>query len=374
MGFWARDRMDLLGLPEPILPELPQSRPEFPCMHCGLVFESQAELAVHRFYGHFSERPIILVRGREVGTSRLIVTTVTDPEDWVFHKIDIVELNGELLPPEHASALLARRPTGVVDIIARGSGHERFAQVEFALPTEHDLDGVDAALQHLVSGHELSRRAIVDFVERGRSNKTAARYLDGLASYLFGVLARENLADAEPSNTDALAEQYTARYDTAVTELGRYDRPAAETICALVAFHYNQFDQAMRRTRSPLVSAVALRMQKLLASATDVDLGDLTQLGLAGLELALSDSATERVLLASAATIEGSWDAHVEADFAALGGERPYDELKLRVVAAEHYLAVEDHAAARAAAEPLRHERKTEDWYMQFRKRMDAQL
>lgn len=370
MGFWPRDRMDQLDLPDNVVLFSTDVRHTFACTSCDLEFESEAELAVHRFLGHFDSRPVIVSHGRELGTSRLVVTRESTPSDWVFLNTEAVELNGITMTTERASQDLAARSSGVVDITANGAGERRLAQIEFALPTERDLEGVDAALQHLINGHELSRRAIIDFIERGRHYPSASRYLDGLASYLFGVLAREG-AEEEGPLTASSAETYTARYDTAVTELKRYDRPAAEAICGLVAFHYNHFGLAMRRTRSPFVSAVALRLREILDGQRPSELGPLPADEIGGLDLALADSATERVLRACATAIDGPWQTPDEEVFAAVDSEQPYDQLKLRVIAAEHHLLACDHRAAIMAAEPLRHERASEDWYMNLRERLE---
>lgn len=372
MGFWARDRMDQLGVPEYSGADLVVEATTVPCGECGLVFESYAELAVHRFGGHFSRRPVILAGGRELGASRLIVTRATAPEDWIFHSTERIEINGRRLSARQAAGHLAKQSSGVFDITAFGNGEQRLAQVEFALPTEADLDGVDAALHHLIAGHELSRRSIIGFVERGRPYDTARRYLDGLASYLFGVLARDDVADAGMKHRGSL-EAYSARYDSAVTELKKYDRPAAEAICGLVAFHYNHFSLAMRRTRSPLVSAVALRISEILRVHAPTQPGTFELDGASALDLALSDSATERVLLASAASLHAPWEPAVAEIFDHMAMEQPYDQLKLRVLAAEHALGFGRREEARELAEPLRHERITENWYMNVRSRLESE-
>jgi hypothetical protein len=370
MGFWARDRMDQLGLPEYNSTEY-QVPPTFPCADCGLVFESAAEIAVHRFHGHFSKRPLIVANGRELGATRLIVTRATSPSDWVFSGADLVEVNGANMTPKKAAENLAKRTSGVVDITARGSGGRRLVQVEFALPAEQDLDGVDAALHDFIGGRELNRRTIIDFVDRGRRYATAGRYLDGLGTYLFGVLARES-SPTVGAATSGGAEVYTARYDTAVTELKRYDRPPAEAISGIVAFHYNQFAVAMRRTRSRFVSATALRFSEILSRRAISHSGAIPSDSTLSLDLALSDSATERVLLACAASLDAPPGAPVSEVFDALDAESPYDQLKLRVIAAEQLLQTGAELSALEMAEPLRHERATEDWYVSIRERLES--
>ena len=57
---------------------------------------------------------------------------------------------------------------------------------------------------------------------------------------------------------------------------------------------------------------------------------------------------------------------------AGVAEQRPYDALKLRLIAAEHFLAAGDLDAARRQAEELRHSQKTEHWYANFRSRVEG--
>jgi hypothetical protein len=56
----------------------------------------------------------------------------------------------------------------------------------------------------------------------------------------------------------------------------------------------------------------------------------------------------------------------------ALPEQRPYDALKLRLIAAEHFMAAGDTNAAIREAEELRHSHKAEHWYANFRSRVEG--
>jgi hypothetical protein len=194
--------------------------------------------------------------------------------------------------------------------------------------------------------------------------------MSGLANYLYGVLARE--AAVESGILDKPYDVgYEAKYDQAVGTLGSFDRAPAEAICGIVAFHYNQFDRAMTKTKSQRVAEVSLRFQAML-KGEHWPSGDLSLSPHTSLDFALSDSVVEQVLEWSAVALDGTAALDVAELVANLESQRPYDALKLHMVAAEHYLSVGDLTSALQHAEWLRHGRITEGWYGGFRRRVQG--
>lgn len=367
MGFWHTGYMEFHepsgeGWARPAKP----APPTYPCPRCGLVFSSEQDLHVHAFGGHSIRRPILVLMGRECGRSRLTVTTPTSPANWVTRNAQRAAVNGRRITPEEIAPLLSAQRSGVFDVELANDGVVQDFQFEFKLAEEDDLRGVDEALERFIEGHELSLRAIDDFIMRGKRYQTASRYLAGLADYLYGVLRREGIDPAAPVNAP-----YEAKYDQAVGVLGAFDRPPAEAICGLVGFHYNQFDRAMTKTRSERVAAVSLRLQAMLAGKPWIA-DDLSSAPHTSLDIALSDSVIDRVLQWCAMPLDGNATGRAADIVAALPEQRPYDALKLRLIAAEHFLAAGDPGAAVREAEELRHSQKTEHWYANFRSRVEG--
>jgi hypothetical protein len=367
MGFWHTGYMEFH---EPsgegwLLPAKPVP-PTYPCPQCDLVFSSEQDLRVHAFGGHSTHRPILVLMGRECGRSRLTVTTPTSPANWVTRNAQRAAINGKRIAPDEVALLLSARRSGVVDVKLTNDDVVQEFQFEFNLAEEDDLLGVDAALEHLIEAHDLNLRVIDDFIMRGKQYQTASRYLAGLADYLYGVVRREDLDRAAPVNAS-----YEAKYDQAVGVLGAFDRPPAEAICGLVGFHYNQFDRAMTKTRSERVAAVSLRLQAMLAGKSWIA-DDLSSAPHTSLDIALSDAVIDRVLRWCAIPLDGSATDQAADIVAALPAQRPYDALKLHLIAAEHFLAAGVPDAAIRQAEALRHSHKTEHWYADFRSRVEG--
>jgi hypothetical protein len=373
MGFWHTGYMEFHELTGEGAGTFSAPRPPvYPCPTCGVEFLSERDVRVHTFEGHPIRRPVLVLKGRECGRSRLTITVETSPHDWAIRAADGISVNG--LPTSAAGAVevLSTQRSGVVDVMLANGDLTHAFQFEFALADATDLDGIDAALNRLIDGGELSLRAIDDFIMRSKRYQTGSRYLSGLANYLYGVLAREGAAESDVFGGSREGVGYEGKYDQAVGILGTFDRPPAEAICGIVAFHYNQFDRAMTKTKSQRVAEVSMRFQAILKAESWLA-ADLSLPPRSSLDFALSDSVIEQVLEWSSLPLDGTADSDLVIDMSAsIQSQRPYDALKLHLVAAEHWLAMGDVSAAARSAEHLRHGRIAESWYSNFRRRLQG--
>jgi hypothetical protein len=343
--------------------------PKYPCKVCGAEFSGEADLRVHAFAGHPTEQPVLVLNGRECGQRRLLLTYQTSAEAWVVKNADAAWINGLQVVVSDALAQLAGQKNGFVDVRLGNGQLTRDFHFEFALAEKEDLEGVDSALDRLIQSEDLSRYTIDAFIMRSKKYPTAERYYAALAEYLYGLLERE--ADGEGQRPDAAHRgHYEDRFDAAVNVLGMFDRPAAEAICGIVAFHYNQFSRAMTKTRSDRVAKVSMRFEAMLEGQT-WDRGDLSSSSHGSLDYALSDGVVEEVLRWSAMAIDGSASPLDVAEMVALiDKERPADAFKLRLNAAEHFLAIGDRVSAIRHADFVRYG-PAERWYGDFRRRLE---
>lgn len=370
MGFWHTGYMEFhepTGF-ESAGPPAPPKPPRFPCAECGLVFSSGRARRAHRFDGHATKRPILLFRGRECGRTRLMVTSSSSSADWVTSDVESITVNGRETSTSEAAGFLASVKVGVQTVAVSNGPLERTFEFDFCLAEEEDLCFVDQALEKLISSRELSLNAIDTFIMRAGRGVTARRYREGVAAYLYGVLAREAVED--PGRVDASgAPIYEQRYNSAVSLLSTFDRPAAEAICGLVALHYNQFELAVRKTNSHRVSDVAARFRSLLAGGAFVTTS-LADRSHGSFDRALSDSVTEDLLDLGATALDGTQSSMVTQLLPSLGELRPQDQFKVRLIAAEALLAVGDIDGASRHGEALRHSKETGAWYAGFRTRL----
>jgi hypothetical protein len=268
------------------------------------------DLEVHCFDGHVATRPFIMFRGRECGQSRLTVNMTTLPQDWHFRNVLSLKVNGVPSTEAQAISILCATPLGVISIVVTGIRSKQEYEFHFNISSEEDLNSVDAELVELIRGRSLSINSIEAFLRRAEPFQSARPYMDAFANYFYGVLSREGSSESGlVSNSDIPA--YVAKYDDAVEVLSKFDRPLSEGVCGLVAFHYNQFDTSLRRTRSPRVARVSLRLASLFAGIVPVT----SYLGTAdrgSWDYVLSDTKIEKVLSWCCIPLDGSAHGTVE--------------------------------------------------------------
>jgi predicted RNA-binding Zn-ribbon protein involved in translation (DUF1610 family) len=369
MGFWHTGYMEFhepTGMGDEWAPE--HKAPEFPCPDCGLVFATERDQRAHRFDGHSTRRPMLVFRGRECGRTRLMVTTPSVPSDWHAADVASISLNGRPSTVVDTAAYLSETKLGVQTVTVANGPLERTFEFDFCLAEDEDLKLVDQALEKLIAGRVLSLSTIDAFIMRAGRGETARRYREGLANYLYGVLAREGNDDR--TQTDSSGEQlYEQRYNRAVDVLGAFDRPAAEAICGLVALHYNQFDLAIRKTNSHRVSDVAARFSSMMTGSRFVtsSLLDRTH---GSFDQALSDSVTEELIAVGAMALDGTDQSPLDAVLDQIINLRPADQFKVRLIASEALLAGGDVDGATRHSEALRNYRDADAWYAGFRARL----
>jgi hypothetical protein len=342
--------------------------PKYPCSQCPQVFDSEDDLAVHLFDGHVTSRPVLMLRGRECGRSRLAVISKTSPQDWQFLNSQAIRVNGKRCSERDAQKALCATSAGVVAVTLEGDTTDQQFEFSFRIANSEDLDGVDRRLDELVGGRSLTIHSINTFITRTVKYKTARYYRDGLANYFYGVLAREKSLESGLLRGSNASDVYRQRFDDAVEELGRFDRPAAEAICGLVAFHYNQFDLAMRKTRSPRVARIAQRFEKLISARPDSSVVD-SVVDKTSRDYVLSDNETERIIAWCSIPLDGTCSDEVADIEHALAGVQATDAVKLRVIAAEHHLAAGNAELGIEHVAVLRYSRDFERWSEWYRKR-----
>lgn len=373
MGFWQTGYMEFHEATGDGPDHQVEPRPAtYTCSKCQVEFSSDRDLRVHSFEGHTVKRPVLVFKGRECGKSRLTITAKTSEKDWEIRNADIVQINGTTTSIPRAVEALTTQRSGILDVFLVSTDVVHTTQFEFAFSESDDLEGVDAALFHFIEGGELSLRSIDDLIMRSKAYRTAGGYLSGLANYLYGALGREGLAESGLRSNIGDGGGYEGKYDKAVAALGAFDRPPAEAICGIVAFHYNQFHRAMTKTKSQRVAEVSLRFQALLRGQSWHSAG-LLQVEHSSLDYALSDSSIDQILTWSALPLDGTGETSVMNFVSQIGAQLPRDAFKLNLVAAEHSLALGDLAKARHYSEKLCHSREAATWYADFRKRLHVQ-
>jgi hypothetical protein len=341
----------------------------FPCGQCAAKFPSVDDLARHLFDGHATQRPLLLLRGREFGRSRVIVIEATQPEDWKVANVTSATVNGAAVQVESVPTALSQQNRGVVAVKLSGTQVDQHFEFSLEVADSGDLDSVDSRLDEMIVGKDLSVRSLQAFIDATALFSSANRYRDGIANYFYGVLAREGSPDSGLLHQDSDGTPaYRPKFDDAASTLSRYSRPYAEAITSLIALHYNQFDIAASRTKVSRVAAVAQRLQQMVAGG-EVDSRLAYPEANRQVDFRLSDSTTEQVLQWCSCPLDPSSESTIEQMEQGLTTFDLLDQLKLRLVAAEYYLRVGRTEQGLVHHRELRQTDGFEEWSDRYRER-----
>lgn len=116
----------------------------------------------------------------------------------------------------------------------------------------------------------------------------------------------------------------------------------------------------MRKTRSPRVARASLRLARLATGTADLS-GDLVR-DTRSIDHDLSDNETENVLQMCSLPLDGSAVDAVLAFEGTIPAFQPSDQLKLHMIAGEHYVALGNFERVRFHVAAVRHSTFAELW------------
>lgn len=330
MGFWHTGYMEFhepIGLDQ----EWSQPRPRvYPCSHCEREFASPDELRQHRFEDHPIQRPVLFLAGRELGAQTIKISKPLGASAVSISNAEAASYNGEEIPVSQLPARLEQQDSGFVTIRLFKAGTQAEFSLEFQIADVKDLEGVEQQFLTLANSARLSLAAIESFIAGSGNFSTARIYLGGICHYLYGVLAKER---SESSNLPY--DSYISRFTKAAGELAGYDRPLAHSICALVEFHFNHFQEAYDYSPASRVGLAAGRYRDWLISGKRGESPEFS--GPIGhtIDSLLTDPDTEQVLQWSVVPLAGL-AAEIEPMRNFLTGDiADYDRKKVQVLLAE---------------------------------------
>lgn len=232
--------------------------PQYPCNQCDAIFDSLDLLRTHRFEKHPIESPVLLVRGVEIGGQPVQITTPLAPTDVALLSTDEAIINGKPVSAAEVGEALSRFKQETAQI-QFGDDPARFPRVlHFRVASHHDLIGVEHCFRDTAADGRLDRRAIDDFIDRCKCFPTAGFYCDGIAEYLYGVLAKER-----SNEVDIPYERHREKFNRAAESLADVHRPLAQQILGLIDFNFNLMASAATRGIASRVGIASERLRAL---------------------------------------------------------------------------------------------------------------
>jgi hypothetical protein len=311
---------------------------------------TEAELGRHRFESHPRTRPVLSLRGRVLlpapGTN-VISAPLTAVEIAVRGARQIWV--DEQLSNEAALKHRLCAPAGrVIRISLEDAGLKSLYRIRFEIADASDIKAVDELFFELVENTPITVPRVQDLVNLARPHRTAGRYVDGLAQYLFGIMAKQ-----QSGGTHIPMDEYRERYNAALSVLADFRTPVAATIVGLVNFAGNVFDGAASVTHATKLHVAMQYFYATLFGGTTPVAGAMPGHGrIAGRVPA--DEATQRIVgwgyeLAARGALE---DEGLLRTSLSEGACSPDDRFKLCVLLAESYAKQGRSDDARQLARP----------------------
>lgn len=240
MGFWHTgyaEFHELGGLGEYVYTAPPPVR--YVCEHCAQSFSELEGLRKHRFEHHPVRQPALLLRGKPVGALPQLLMTPLSPSEVLVEDATNCLLNSNSVPLEQLGPQLSAMRREYVEVELHNQAATTRCHLDFRVADEAHLAGVEVAFLRLARDRALNIQAVSRFNDDCRAFISAMPYCDGISHYLYGVMAKERSSDSGLKH-----EEYIQRFLRSTEELSGFDRPLARSVRALVAFHFNQFDDA----------------------------------------------------------------------------------------------------------------------------------
>lgn len=263
---------------------------EYNCEQCEKSFHTIEFLIEHRFSSHPYERPVMLIRGKEIGALPININTPLEPNDIRVCNVVAAKLNGKQIGLSVLITQLSAIRQENIDLILSNDELSSRYRINFNISSEEDLAGVEKEFLSLVEGKELSRSSIDKFIANTTIYKSAANYMDGLCEYFYGVLAKEC------SETSSLSQsKYREKFNRSAEQLMDYSRTLANYIKGLIAFHFNHFPEAKKFLNEGNLFLVSSFYGEIF-SGNDVDIGGYITTDGELLENILVDEETNLIL------------------------------------------------------------------------------
>jgi hypothetical protein len=135
MGFWHTGYLefhDNAGLNFTYRPQ----KPIYVCQQCSQQFDSMDKLRRHRFQSHPYTRPLLFVRGVELGATPFRVTRLARPTDFVLERCTKASLNGKSAKPDAIPKLLAAVNNDRVTVELANDGPSAVFELVFRVADE----------------------------------------------------------------------------------------------------------------------------------------------------------------------------------------------------------------------------------------------
>lgn len=359
MGLWQTGYLEFhenVGLDHVFVPE----KILYPCQRCSAVFESSDELFEHRFAEHTLTRPSLWLNGREVLHPRHLIKQPLKPNSMVLGHAIKCWINDKEVPPEDVPNLLESNSSGYFSVrLMNQDDIVSDFEVEFAIPNLCDIREVESRFFELAAEGGLNVRRVNQFIVATSPFETAIGYVEGLAAYLYSILAKDQRGDTILSQEDG-----RSKANHALQSLNGFDTALSRVVIDTINFQQNAFNDGRHLWQVPRLRSAMVRFFNVTSSANDaetpyaMDLDEQQR----RMQIPIDVSTNQIVEWAQLPPAELVAQARVLEQAFSDGSWVPDDRFKVRVLLALSFAECGNLAEAAQHARRVRHDTFFGEW------------
>lgn len=208
---------------------------EYCCRYCDQVFDSIAAREQHELE-HPISNPILYFRDKEIGSSRLLVTTEVGSGDITARNVSRLRLNGRTI--ESLTQLIETLQcckNDYINIVYGNDALEKKLSIEICIADKKELLEVDQAFNAQFTSDYLSSQKLESFQNSIKHCKTVGKYTNGLVRYIHGLKAKDQQSEITSF------EDFDVRFNQSLASLTEYNTSLASAIRAVIRFNRNDF-------------------------------------------------------------------------------------------------------------------------------------
>ncbi len=340
------------------IPEMPPFKPlpiVYRCSVCSEEFSKQDELFKHRFENHPFRRPALILRGMEITSPREIVTKPLVAEDIVFANANLFKINGKDYEKLQFVNLLTKQTQGILVVSLANDGVETTYEIELAIPDSDEIKNVECLFFSLLGKEVVDLSRIDAFIDSTEHLLTAKRYIDGLANYLYGLLAKD-----QRGGTHLEQHEYRSKYNMALDTLKTFETPLSLVICAIINFNQNVF---IYSDSSSPVSKLNQVMNKFFCFVHDEKFEYSSLRTGSDFSSVPLDSYTDRLIKWGMMNLDDLYTHRKEIELAIESPDWVVDDrFKARIIVTEMFLSQDNFSAAKKMARKVVNDAIFGDW------------
>lgn len=355
MGLWQTGYLDKLDTgydgytftPKPVV---------YTCAQCSLQFNNKDELLEHRFQDHPYARPTLFFMGNELPSFRKIISREIKPDDFFTANCEYVLVDDCQLHVSKLGANLCQVKRGIKRIILFNNDISSEYEINFKIPEQHDLADIDRRFFEFTKSGVLDRKSIDDFIESAGRFQSATNYLDGLAQYMYGVLAKD-----QKGNSGLPIEQYKEKYNQALDSLHDYETYLARIICGVIDYNFNVFVSYPSLSMAPILQQSMCFFEKMLSGSYQMA-AEINVLNVPSGDKVPLDSYTDKIIAWSLNAGERTENLNQVDAVLHRGQFTPEDQVKLRIIAVSYALRYDNKGKARELVRPMVNDAVYGEW------------